>query len=120
MIKSRGFTLIEVLLALSVLAISLTALLKTTAQTINATNRIKEKSIKHWVEIQAITKIQLKAEQIHPNHATTKRTEAFGQTWYWRAKLKPTAIKHIQQITIDVSSSNRGPFTDPLVAFYHE
>lgn len=40
-----GFTLIEVLLALTVIAIALTALLKATAQNTDNTHRIKEKQL---------------------------------------------------------------------------
>lgn len=40
---NKGFTLIEVLLALAVVAIALTALLKATSQDVANTQRIKEK-----------------------------------------------------------------------------
>ncbi|MDF1758771.1 MAG: type II secretion system minor pseudopilin GspI [Legionellaceae bacterium] len=118
--KSSGFTLIEVLLALVILAISLTALLKTTSQILSTTNRIKEKSIKHWVEMQAITKVQLGSLHIRSGQSTTETMKAFGSTWYYRVNSSPTKIKYLQKITVQASSNQTGPFTDPLVAFYHE
>lgn len=41
--KTSGFTLIEVLLALTIIAVALTALLKAIAQNVEHTQRIKEK-----------------------------------------------------------------------------
>lgn len=41
--NESGFTLIEVLLALSIIAIALTALLKAISQNVETTRRIKEK-----------------------------------------------------------------------------
>lgn len=116
----KGFTLIEVLLALAILAIALTALLKATAETIHNTNRIKEKSIQHWVEMQAIASVQLNITPLKLNQSTTQYTEMLGQPWYWRAQLTPTPIKTMQQINVTVSQHKTGPFTDLLVAFKHE
>ena len=112
-----GFTLIEVLLALAVIAIALTALLKASAQNVAYTARIKEKSIGHWVEMQGITAIQLGLVPIHLNQEVSQVTTMLGRRIYWRAKLTPTSIKSTQQITIVISDKPAGPFTDPIIAF---
>lgn len=117
MIKNKGFTLIEVLLALSIIAIALTALIKATAQTVANTSRIKEKSISHWVAMQGVSMIQLGLLTVPANQEITQVTNMLGQRWYWRAKLQSTAIKHMQQINITVSKNQSGPFGDLLIAF---
>ncbi len=113
----RGFTLIEVLLALSIIAIALTALLKATAQNVSNTQRIKEKSISHWIAMQAVAMVQTDIVQIPASQEITKVTSMLGQRWYWRAKLSPTPIKSLQQITISLSKNQAGPFIDPLIAY---
>jgi general secretion pathway protein I len=115
--KQAAFTLIEVLLALAVIAIALTALLKATAQNIEHTHRIKEKTISHWVAMQGVTMIQLNLVQINPSQETTQATTMLGQRWYWRAKFNSTPFIKIQQITISVSSKQAGPFREELSAF---
>ncbi|KTC98096.1 GspI family T2SS minor pseudopilin variant LspI [Legionella erythra] len=118
---NKGFTLIEVLLALAVVAIALTALLKATSQDVANTQRIKEKTISHWVAMQGVTMVQLGLLTVPPNQEMTQVTSLLGQRWYWRVKLSPTALgKTVQQITVSVSKNQAGPFTDPLLAFKYQ
>lgn len=118
--KQTGFTLIEVLLALAVIAIALTALIKATSQTVVNTARIKDKSISHWVAMQGIAAIQLDALPVSPNKKITQVTTFLGQRWYWQAMLTNTLIPHVMQITITVSKNQSGPFGDALIAFKHQ
>ena len=113
----QGFTLIEVLLALAIIAISLTALLKASSEDISITERIKNKSISHWVAMQGVAAILLGLIKANPNQETTEVTTLLGQKWYWRIKLSATPIKQVQQIQITVSHEQDGPFLDPLIAF---
>ncbi len=115
--KMRGFTLVEVLLALAVIAIALTALLKATAQNIENTQRIKEKTIGHMVAMQGISMIQLNLVQVNSSQESTQATTMLGERWYWRAKISKTPFKNIQQITISISLKQAGPFREELTAF---
>lgn len=118
--KAQGFTLIEVLLALAVIAIALTALFKATAQNVANSQRVKEKTVSHWIAMQAIAMIQLDLVQVRSTQDVTKITTMLGQRWYWRAKISQTPIKFVEQITITVSKNQAGPFQDPLIGFrYH-
>lgn len=116
-IKFHGFTLIEVLLALAVIAISLTALLKATGQNIENTDRIKQKTISHWVAMQGISMIQLNLIQVNQSQESTQKTQMLDQSWYWRAKVSSTPIKSIQRIVISTSLNQSGPFREELQAF---
>lgn len=115
--RIQGFTLIEVLLALAVIAIALSALVKVTAQNVATTQRIKEKTISHWIAMQGVSMIQLGLLTVDTRQEMTEVTSMFGQRWYWRIKLDQTPNKSVQQITIKVSKNQAGPFTDPLIAF---
>lgn len=114
---TNGFTLIEVLLALAVVSIALTALLKASSQNVIHMNQIKEKSISHWVAMQGITAIQLGLIPIQPNQEISQVTTLLGQRWYWRAKLSATPVKTTQQITIVTSRESSGPFRDKIIAY---
>lgn len=118
--KQTGFTLIEVLLALAVISIALTALLKSSAQNVANTQRIKEKTISHWIAMQGVTMVQLGLLQVNTSQEVTQVTTMLGQRWYWRVRVNQTAIKSMQQITITVSKNQAGPFGSPLVAFRYQ
>jgi general secretion pathway protein I len=115
--KIKGFTLIEVLLALAIIAIAFTALLKASAENISNTHRIKQKTLTHWVALQGVRMIQLGLIPVHLNQEVTHTTTILGQRWYWRAKIIPTSIKNVQQINITSSTNQSGPFGDLLIAY---
>lgn len=116
-LNNQGFTLLEVLLALCIIAIALTALLTSISQNVVNTNRIKEKSIQHWVAMQGVSMIQLGLLPIQLTQELTEVTQMFGQRWYWRASVKETGIYRMEQITISVSSEPDGPFNHQLIAY---
>lgn len=115
--NKSGFTLIEVLLALSIIAIALTALLKAISQNVETTRRIKEKTISHWIAMQGVAMIQLNLLQINQSQETTQDTTMLNEHWYWRAKVSATPLKNIQKIVISVSPEKIGPFREELQAF---
>lgn len=112
-----GFTLIEVLLALAIIAISLTALLKSTAQTVRNTARLEDKAISHWVSMQGVTMIQLKLLPLPLNQTITQVTDLLGQKWFWQATVTKTPIPNVERILITTSKNQSGPFQNPLYAF---
>ncbi|WP_133130584.1 GspI family T2SS minor pseudopilin variant LspI [Legionella yabuuchiae] len=115
--KYKGFTLIEVLLALAVIAIALTALLRATSQDVAYTQRIKERTISHWVAMQGVSAIQLGLITVPSGQPITEVTTMLNQNWYWRAQLLPGPFKKTQLISIKVSTNQAGPFTDELIAY---
>jgi general secretion pathway protein I len=115
--SQSGFTLIEVLLALIIIAIALTALIKAIAQNVENTHRIKQKTISHWVAMQGVALIQLGLLQINPNQETTQETFMLGTHWFWRAKVSATPKKSVELITLSVSTQKSGPFREELYAF---
>lgn len=113
----QGFTLIEVLIALAIIAISLAALLKIMATNVSNTTRIKDKTISHWIAMQGVSMIQLGLLNPKLNQDLTEVTTMLGERWYWRVHLTNTSLKFVQKLTITVSRKQAGPFTDPLFAY---
>lgn len=112
-----GFTLIEVLLALVIIAISLTALLRATGQDVRFTHRLKDKTVRHWVAKQAINQIQANIVTLRKSQPQTFQTNMLNQKWYWRASLSSSGIKGVAKVTISVSTKNSGPFLEALTAY---
>lgn len=113
---STGFTLIEVLVALAIIAIALTAIIQASTRTIATNDRVKKRSISHQVQLQAMSLIQTGIIQSKQN-TITQATTLFKQKWYWQAKKQPTAYKQIERIVIRVSDKPQGPFLHSLVGY---
>jgi general secretion pathway protein I len=115
--KHSGFTLIEVLIALLILAIALMALLQSSATSINNTQRLNDKIISQWVMQQGITMIQLGIIKFPVNQDLSQVTQIFGQKWYWRAHRSKTPITNMLQITVTASRTPTGPWRHKLIAY---
>ena len=118
--KMAGFTLIEVLLALAILSIGLSSLLKSNTDNIRFTSRIKVKSVSHQIAMSAIASIQTNSISIPSNREATHSTRISGNTWYWRASIIPAVEKSLEQISVSVSPQETGPFTNRLIGYRYK
>jgi general secretion pathway protein I len=112
--QRKGFTLIEVLIALAIISISLTAILKSNAASIATAERLYDKTVGHWVAVQAMNMIDLHLLTINPSEDKTNVTSLLGQKWYWRAHLSDSPIKDTQKLSILISKKQTGPFVEAL------
>ena len=115
--KLKGFTLIEVLIALAIVAIALAAVIKATSSDVKNTDRIKSVTIGHWVQMHAVAMLQLKLLNPSSSQTISQVTTMLNQKWYWRAQISNTPSNTIKKATITISQSRQGPFLQPLVAY---
>lgn len=83
--KSSGFTLIEVMVALTIIAISLGALLSTSGTQAYSATYLKQKTLAHWVALNELA--QLSTENTFPDTGESKgSTSMANHDWYWTRK----------------------------------
>ncbi len=98
---SYGFTLIEVMVALTIIAISLGALLNTSGSQASGAGYLKQKTLAHWVAQNEIAALQI--SKTFPDLGDQKGdTEMAGHRWYWIRTTKATEDKHVRQIAYTV------------------
>lgn len=99
--RINGFTLLEVLVALTIVAIALPALIKTVGtQAINAAH-LKEKTLAHWVALNRVTELQ--ATRAWPEVGIKDGTETMaGQDWHWVVAVSETPNETIKRLDIEV------------------
>lgn len=104
--RQSGFTLIEVLIALTIIAISLTAIVKATSQDIENTGYLEKKALATLVAYEASQLIQLNAIGFQGDQ-TEQETQLAGKTWQWVAQKSKTQFKDLQQIILEVFLDKR-------------
>ncbi len=101
--KNNGFTLIEVMVALTIIAISLGALLSTSGTQANSAGYLKRKTLAHWVAVNELTQLRIAKE--FPGEGNKKgSTEMAGKEWFWTRTTKKTEDKDARQIIFTVFS----------------
>ena len=103
-IKNHGFTLLEVLIALAIIAISITALLKASIQSTVITERLKEKAASHWAAMYIIKSIELGT--ISTNGTATNTITAIGKSFYWKAQSSPSPVKGMKKVNVQIRTQN--------------
>ena len=95
--RNRGFTLLEVLVALTIIALSLGALISTSGSQASNAAYLKQKTIAHWVALNEITKLQVENKWLGKGDTRGTTTMA-GFDWYWTRTVIETEDKNTHQV----------------------
>ena len=110
-----GFTLVEVLVALAVLAIALGAAIRGAALAADNAAHLRDKTFAHWVAMNQIGEHQL--AQTWPAVGEREGVERLaGRDWRWRRRVEPTDDPWMRRLTVRAGPAE-GEFIVKLVAF---
>jgi general secretion pathway protein I len=100
--SDRGFTLIEVMVALAIVALALTAIAASMSQMIDGATTMRERTYASWIAQNKIAEFRL-AGTI-PKVSTTSGELDYGNSqWVWRATVSETGIDNFLRIDVSVS-----------------
>lgn len=102
MTRSRGFTLIEVMVALTIVALSLTAVAASMNQMIDAANAMRERTYASWIAQNKITEMRL-ANTVPEVSTTSGDVEYTNSTWSWRAVVSETGIENFMRVDVSIT-----------------
>ena len=101
----RGFTLIEVMVALVIVSFALTAAAAAMNQMIDNASTMRERTYASWIAQNKIAEMRL--ANIVPEATTTSGELEFGNTlWEWRAVVSETGVADFMRVDISVSRVN--------------
>jgi general secretion pathway protein I len=97
----RGFTLIEVVVALAIVAIGMFAVFKTIGDTANNVSYLRDRTIAAWVADNHITEIRLSG-QMPSVDQTEGDVEMAGRRWHWVTRVSQTQVSGLRRIDVSV------------------
>ena len=97
----KGFTLIEVVVAVAVIAFGLAATIKTVTAVTRNTAHLNERIIATWVAQNAMAEFELDLGR-NASKGTFGEQEIAGVEWHWSKKLVKTEDPDIQRVEIEV------------------
>lgn len=101
--NSQGFTLVEVLVALLVVAVGLGAVFLSLNQHIYNATYLREKTLASWVAENRLANIRLALSQ--PEVDETTGDEEMGEIrWRWTQTVSETGVANLRRIDISVSN----------------
>jgi general secretion pathway protein I len=103
-VKARGFTLIEVLVALAIVAIGMAALMSALTSSASSTVYLRDKTQAEWVALNQIEAMRL-ALQRPTKGETDGDTEMAGRKWKWHQEVMETEVKGIMRIDVSAKPS---------------
>ena len=107
--RLRGFTLLEVLIALAIVAMSVGALLGTITSSASNIAYLREKTLAEWVALNRLTEIRI--SQLMPDKGKrTGNAEMGGLRWQWEQEVTELPIKGM--FRIDVRARPTGETVD--------
>lgn len=119
--RSRGFTLVEVLVALVIVALGSAAVLSALTTGADSTARLRERSFAEWVASNRLVEVRVGREAPKPG-TREGEVEFAGSQWQWREEIGRTPIKGMLQIKVSARPKSGGGKREEwlvtLVGFY--
>ncbi len=98
---ARGFTLIEVLIALAIVAMAVGALLGTITSAASNITYLREKTLSEWVALNRLTEIRI-AQQMPDAGKRTGNSVLGGLRWQWEQEVIELPVKGMFRVDVRV------------------
>ncbi len=99
--KARGFTLLEVMVALAVVAIGLGAITTEASRNINNAALLRDMTLAHWVATNKVVEMQVANEW--PRAGSRKgNVEMAGREWHWVVNVIDTMDERVRRVDVEV------------------
>ena len=115
----KGFTLIEVMVALVIIGLSLMAVAGKMVQMLNAANTMRDRTYASWIAQNKITELRL-ANVVPEVSASSGEVDYAGTEWAWRAVVSETDVENLYRVDVTISFPGQDPLMRPVTGFIGE
>lgn len=102
LLRQSGLTLLEVMVALFIFAVTGTAIMKAASEHLNGVGQIEEVAVATWVANNRLNEIMMERPWPLKNNQKGQQDMA-GRTWYWTQVVKATNDSDFKAVEISVS-----------------
>ncbi|MDZ7643651.1 MAG: type II secretion system minor pseudopilin GspI [Woeseiaceae bacterium] len=117
--RLRGFTLIEVMVALAIAALSLASVMAAVSQMVDAANAMRERTYASWIAQNKIAEMRL-ANVIPEITETDGEVRYAGQAWTWTATVSETGVENLFRVDVAVGLAETGASVRSVTGFIGE
>ncbi len=110
----RGFTLIEVLVALAIVTVGMAAVLGTLTSSADTISYLRDKTFANWVALNQIALVRISGQLPAPGKSDGD-TDFAGRKWHWQQEVNTTQVPGMVRMDVSVrpadadsSDSDRG------------
>jgi general secretion pathway protein I len=115
--RPAGFTLLEVLVALAVLAIAMGAIINAATQSIASTAYLRDQTFASWVARNQVNERLLDSEPWPGEGSLQGSAEMADRAWRWQVRFAKTDDPDLRRIEVTVRAAENGPILSTLTAF---
>ncbi len=117
--SERGFTLVEVMVALVIVAMALPALLYQMGTMASTTLHAREVMLAHWVAENKLQEIYLtrQMQKVVPRGRQADDVDMAGERWDWAVQTEETAIPGMLRMRISVKKQGQEHWLAELSGF---
>ena len=99
---TKAFTLLEVMVALVVIAVTMGAIITSAGSSASVASRLKEKTVAYWVAQNQIALYRAKKTWSTNTSTRTGKVKMLDVEWNWEMKVDKTENNRINKIDVDV------------------
>lgn len=104
---ARGFTLLEVLVALAIFALVAASVLTASARSVRTAAQLEERTLAMWVADNQLVELQL-GETPPADGRDQGQVEFAGRRWLWQSEIQATSEPAMRRVTLWVAAEQRG------------
>ncbi len=99
--NQKAFTLIEIMVALAIIAITMGAIIENTTASNRNAQYLRDKTIASWVAMNQITLVRAKRQWTNVSNKKGQ-VEMAGREWLWKMQIIKTDDPQIRRLNVDV------------------
>jgi general secretion pathway protein I len=111
--RARGFTLVEVLVALMIVAMGLAALMVAVSGTARTSGYLRDKTLAQWIALNRLSEVRLNLTKFGQN-TDTGEVDFASRTWHYDTRYFDTTIPTMKRVVVRVWAGDAKTKGNPI------